>query len=99
MNVVMEIPAGEGVCHQGETTFQIAEVTRPLMSVSKLCMRGGYDVLCRKDKAFILDSEHKVVALFSLEEGGGEAGGGGGVNGDEEAALIGEVRGSGSGSG
>ena len=65
----MELPSKNGRTNLCETTFQIAEVTRPLMSVSKLGMRGGYDVLCRKDKAYILDEDHKVVALFEQRNG------------------------------
>ena len=51
------------------TAFQVAEVTRPLMSVSKICENGDYDVLCRKNEAIILDSKHNVVALFEKRSG------------------------------
>ena len=65
----MELPTSGGRTNKGETVFQIAEVTRPLMSVSKLCARGNYDVLCRRDKAFILDTNHNVVAIFEQKNG------------------------------
>ena len=39
------------------------------MSVSKLCENGDYDVLCRRDKAFILNKDHFVVAEFTKKNG------------------------------
>ena len=67
--VVMELPNGEGGTNGGNCMFQIADVTRPLMSVSKLCENGNYDVLCRRDQACILDREHNVVAAFERKNG------------------------------
>ena len=52
-----------------ESTFQVAQVTRPLLSVSKICERGDLGVLCRENEAFILDKDHKVVARFERRGG------------------------------
>ena len=52
-----------------ESTFQIAKVTRPLLSVSKICQSGQLDVLCRQDEAFILGKQHKVLAKFERKGG------------------------------
>ena len=60
---------------EGETTteltatFQVAKVTRPLLSVTKVCDTGGFDVLCRREAAYILDGQQRVVAKFARRGG------------------------------
>ena len=69
-NVQMIVPAGKKGPNQLSAVFQVAQVTRPLMSVSKICKDGRYDVLCRDDKAYILCRESKgVVAEFEKHNG------------------------------
>ena len=51
------------------TTFQVAKVTRPLLSVTKICDQGELDVLCRKNAAYILDKDMRVVAKFQRRGG------------------------------
>ena len=66
----MLAPSGEGRQCELSTVFQVAKVTRPLMSVSKICRDGKYDVLCRQDKAFVLSKgTQNVIAEFERQNG------------------------------
>ena len=49
------------------STFQVADVTRPLYSVPKLC-DAGYDVSFKKDEALVTKGG-KVIHRFHREEG------------------------------
>ena len=51
-----------------ESTFQVAEVTRPLMSVGRVCDQG---LICLfdKDKAMIQDNNGKTVCQFERKGG------------------------------
>ena len=51
------------------TTFQVAKVSRPLMSVGRLCDKG-FDVLFRKDKADVLAPDNPVILSFERQHGG-----------------------------
>ena len=66
--LAMQLPIGGGRMNVGEATFQVADVARPLLSVSKICEKGN-DVLCRKDAAYVLDPSGKVVAKFEKRNG------------------------------
>ena len=69
-SVSMIVPAGDGQKSGLSAVFQVAKVTRPLMSVSKICKDGKYDVLCRDDKAFVLSrGTRKVIAEFERQNG------------------------------
>ena len=50
-------------------TIQIAKVTRPLLSVTKMTESGKISVLCKKDEALILNEEGKTVAKFNRKGG------------------------------
>ena len=66
----MVVPAGDKPQHSLSAVFQVAKVNRPLMSVSKICKDGKYDVLCRDNKAFVLSRESRaVVAEFEKQNG------------------------------
>ena len=67
-SVLMALPAGEGRANDVKSTIQVANVTRPLMSVSKICA-NGMSVLCKKDCALILDKHDKVVGKFEQRNG------------------------------
>ena len=43
---------------------QVTKVTRPLLSVTKITEEGKLEVLCRKDKAVVVDLRGKVLATF-----------------------------------
>ena len=51
------------------SVFQIAQVTRPLMSVGKMCDEG-YEVKFDKEKAFVNDVNGKTVMTFHRKNGG-----------------------------
>ena len=51
------------------TTFQVAEVSRPLMSVGRLCDKG-FDVLFKKDRADVLAPDNTVILSFERQHGG-----------------------------
>jgi hypothetical protein len=48
--------------------FQIAEITRPLMSVSRICEQG-YTCLFTKDGAQVLDKDQRKVCEFQKRSG------------------------------
>ena len=55
---------------QINSVFQIAKVTRPLMSVGKIT-DGGYQVVFDKEKAVISDQRGKEVCRFVRQNGKG----------------------------
>ena len=50
-------------------TVQIAKISRPLLSVTKMTESGEITVLCKKDVALILDGQGKTVAAFDRTGG------------------------------
>ena len=50
-------------------TVQIAKISRPLLSVTKMTESGEITVLCKKDAALILDGQGKTVATFPKKGG------------------------------
>ena len=50
-------------------TMQIAKITRPLLSVTKMTESGELSVLCKKDAALILDARGKTIATFNKKGG------------------------------
>ncbi len=50
------------------TVFQVADVTRPLWSVSKVC-DAGYDVKFSKKRATIMDEHGQPVCVFERQGG------------------------------
>ena len=48
---------------------QVAQVTRPLLSVTKMTESGKLSVVCKKDVAMILDENQKVLATFNRSGG------------------------------
>ena len=55
---------------QINSIFQIAKVTRPLMSVGRIT-DGGYNVIFDKEKAIVRDQEGKEVCRFVSQNGKG----------------------------
>ena len=49
--------------------IQIAKVTRPLLSVTKMTESGKINVLCKKDEALVLDEKGKTLATFKRKGG------------------------------
>ena len=56
--------------HALTSTLQVAKVTRPLLSVTKITLSGKLHVVCRKDVAMILDDNQQVLAKFHRRGGG-----------------------------
>ena len=50
-------------------TVQIAKISRPLLSATKMAEGGEITVLCKKDVALILDGQGKTVAAFDRKGG------------------------------
>ncbi|MBV60664.1 MAG: hypothetical protein CMH65_05125 [Nevskiales bacterium] len=50
-------------------TVQIAKISRPLLSVTKMTEGGEVTVLCKKDVALVLDGDGKTVATFDRKGG------------------------------
>ena len=51
------------------TMFQVAAVSRPLMSVGRLC-DNGIDILFKKDRADVLASDGSAILGFERQVGG-----------------------------
>ena len=49
--------------------FQIAKVTRPFISVTKMTEKGELQILCRKDEGFVVDGENRTVGKFTRKGG------------------------------
>ena len=68
--MLLNLEAGQGdTANQVASIFQVVKVTRPLMSVGKIC-DGGLDVLFKKDFALVLDSDGHEVCRLSQKNGG-----------------------------
>ena len=59
----------DGCLNTVSSTFQVAAVSRPLMSVGRLA-DAGLDVVFKKDKADVMNQEGKVVLSFERTNGG-----------------------------
>ena len=64
----MEAPIGDGVKMPVTTNFQVAAVTKPLLSVGKVCEQG-HTVVFSKGGAKILDPKQRVLAHFQRSGG------------------------------
>ena len=49
--------------------FQVAKVTRPLLSVSRMTESGKITVLCKRDEALVLDENQMTLARFQRNGG------------------------------
>ena len=54
---------------QLQVCFQVAKVSRPLMSVSKLTEMGELQVLCKNDEAVVVTNQGATVARFARRGG------------------------------
>ena len=58
-----------GVDRELTCNVQIAKVTRPLLSVTKMTESGKVTVLCKQDVAEVLDQNGKLLATFQKSGG------------------------------
>ena len=65
----LNLQTGEANGNTMASTFQVAKVSRPLMSVGRLC-DAGMDVLFRKDRADVLSADGAVILSFERQPGG-----------------------------
>ena len=63
LHALMEPPNCNRV--QLQVCFQVAKVSRPLISVSKLTEMGELQVLCKKDEALVVTNQGATVARFA----------------------------------
>ena len=68
VQALMDPPGGQADTSL-QVCFQIAKVTRPLLSVTKMIEGGDMHVLCKKDEALVLDIHNRVVARFARKGG------------------------------
>ena len=59
----------ESVGRRLSSVFQIAAVTRPLMSVGKICDEG-HEVIFRADMAVVNDTKGSEIGRFTRSHGG-----------------------------
>ena len=65
---VLESTVRPGESQQFVSTFQAARITRPLMSVSKICS-NGFKCLFDEGQARIVDAEDNVACIFEKRGG------------------------------
>ena len=53
----------EGVFNPVNAVFQIADVCRPLMSVSRICDRGGNTVTFDSKKGVVRDKKGRIICV------------------------------------
>ena len=64
-HVVLEMlaPAGEGQFNEVDVTWQVADVCRPLLSVSKICDKAEHTVTFGKKRAVVRDTKGRIVCV------------------------------------
>ena len=67
LHSVYKRPARIGI--SVSTMFQVAVVSRPLMSVGRL-FYNGMDILFKKDRADVLASDGSIILSFERQVGG-----------------------------
>ena len=67
--VNLMLQGGEANSNTMSSTFQVAKVSRPLMSVGRLC-DAGMAVLVKKDRADVLSASGAVILSFERQPGG-----------------------------
>ena len=65
----MELNLSEQTGNEFTSTFQIAKVTRPLMTVGKICDEG-YEVVFDKNVAKVVAEDGEVVCQFNRQDHG-----------------------------
>ena len=61
------IIAPDGMGCEISTTFQIAKIIWPLLSVTKMTCSGNINALCKRDEALVLDNQDRVLAVFKMK--------------------------------
>ena len=69
MALNLEASTGKGSINMVSSTFQIAKVTRPLMSVGHICDQG-LNVVFDKEKAVVSDKDGLDICVFHRGDSG-----------------------------
>ena len=64
MTLLMEAPNGTEKDTPVEALFQVADVVRPLFSVSKICDRGNNTMTFDREKAVVRNPRGKILCVF-----------------------------------
>ena len=68
VNLRLESTRSDGSAAPVISTFQVAEVMRPIMSVSRICAQG-FTCVFDKDGGRVLDKDQKEVCYFKEQQG------------------------------
>ena len=68
MTLRLDSTTSDGTSSPIASTFQVAEVARPIMSVSRMCSMG-FTCVFDKDGAKVLNKENKQVCYFKASQG------------------------------
>ena len=60
----MLAPLGDGEFNDVGVAWQVTDVCRPLLSVSKVCDKGQHTVTFDAKKAVVRDSKGRIVCMF-----------------------------------
>ena len=64
----MSSPVGDSQAVPATLNFQVAGVSRPLMSVAKVCAKG-HTYISTKDGTRVVDEQQKTIAQFKQQNG------------------------------
>ena len=64
----LEAPTGDGDGRAVSSTLQVADLTRPLMSVGQIC-DNGHRCVFEKDHALVMTPENEVLCRFERVDG------------------------------
>ena len=65
MVLEMLAPTEEGEHNEVDVTWQVADVCRPLLSVSKICDKAEHTVTFDKKRAVVRDAKGRPVCVFT----------------------------------
>ena len=68
VDLVMSSPVGDSQAVPATLNFQVAGVSRPLMSVAKVCAKG-HTYISTKDGTRVVDEQQKTIAQFKQQNG------------------------------
>ena len=60
----MLAPLEQGEFNEVDVTWQVTDVCRPLLSVSKVCDKGQHTVTFDAKRAIVRDSRGRIVCMF-----------------------------------
>ena len=64
MILEMLAPLGNGQHNEVDVTWQVADVCRPLLSVSKICDKANHTVTFDAKRAVVRDTKGRIVCTF-----------------------------------